>query len=88
MDSIYDLDNLEFEVTNRSMENELLEIFADEHLTAALRIVSTNILLPPDEKLIREAEQEITLKKGRVAIAYDKGGYQYITEDTNLEELG
>jgi hypothetical protein len=55
MDSIYDLDNLEFEVTNRSMENELLEIFADEHLTAALRIVSTNILLPPDEKLIREA---------------------------------
>jgi hypothetical protein len=34
------------------------------------------------------AEQEITLKKGRVAIAYDKGGYQYITEDTNLEELG
>lgn len=34
------------------------------------------------------AKEESKVKAGRVAIAYDKGGYQYITEDTNLEDLG
>lgn len=34
------------------------------------------------------AREEITRRKGRVAIAYDKGSYQYITDDTNLKELG
>lgn len=34
------------------------------------------------------AQAEVEHKKGRVAIAYDKGSYQYITDDTDLEELG
>jgi len=34
------------------------------------------------------AQQETEDKSRRVAIAYDKGGYQYITEDTNLADLG
>jgi len=36
----------------------------------------------------KEAKLESERKAGRVAIAYDKGGYQYITEETNLEDLG
>lgn len=35
-----------------------------------------------------EAQEEIAAKSRRVAIAYDKGGYQYITDDTNLGDLG
>jgi hypothetical protein len=35
-----------------------------------------------------EAQKETELKKNRIAIAYDKGAYQYITDDTDLEELG
>jgi len=35
-----------------------------------------------------EAQRESERKAGRVAIAYDKGGYQYITDDTNLGDLG
>jgi hypothetical protein len=35
-----------------------------------------------------EAKQEIERKSKRVAIAYDKGNYQYITDDTDLTELG
>ena len=34
------------------------------------------------------AQIESKQKSGRVAIAYDKGTYQYITEGTNLEDLG
>ena len=34
------------------------------------------------------AKVESQRKAGRVAIAYDKGGYQYITDDTNLGDLG
>lgn len=34
------------------------------------------------------AKMESERKARRVAIAYDKGGYQYITEDTKLEDLG
>ncbi len=35
-----------------------------------------------------EAKVESQRKAGRVAIAYDKGGYQYITDETKLEDLG
>jgi hypothetical protein len=35
-----------------------------------------------------EAKAEIERKSRRVAIAYAKGGYQYITEETNLGDLG
>ena len=35
-----------------------------------------------------KAKTEAERKSRRVAIAYDKGGYQYITEDTDLGELG
>jgi len=35
-----------------------------------------------------EAKKESEQKSRRVAIAYDKGGYQYITEETDLGELG
>ena len=35
-----------------------------------------------------KAKIESQRKAGRVAIAYDKGGYQYITDDTNLGDLG
>lgn len=34
------------------------------------------------------AREEAEYRKGRVAIAYDKGAYQYITDDQSLEELG
>jgi len=34
------------------------------------------------------AKKETEQKSRRVAIAYDKGGYQYITEGTKLEDLG
>lgn len=34
------------------------------------------------------AQAESERKKGRVAIAYDKGAYQYITDDYNLSDLG
>jgi hypothetical protein len=34
------------------------------------------------------AQLESNKKKGRVAIAYAKGAYQYITDGTNLEDLG
>jgi hypothetical protein len=34
------------------------------------------------------AQEEAAAKSRRVAIAYSKGGYQYITDDTNLEDLG
>lgn len=34
------------------------------------------------------AQVESNAKSRRVAIAYDKGAYQYITDDTNLEDLG
>lgn len=34
------------------------------------------------------AQQEAERKSRRVAIAYDKGSYQYITEETDLSELG
>jgi len=35
-----------------------------------------------------EAKLESQRKRGRVAIAYDKGGYQYITDETDLGDLG
>lgn len=35
-----------------------------------------------------EAKLESQRKAGRVAIAYDKGGYQYITDETDLGDLG
>jgi hypothetical protein len=35
-----------------------------------------------------EAQVESEHKSRRVAIAYDKGGYQYITEETDLGDLG
>ncbi len=35
-----------------------------------------------------DARQESDRRKGRVAIAYDKGAYQYITDETKLEDLG
>ena len=35
-----------------------------------------------------EAQKESEHKSRRVAIAYDKGGYQYITDETKLEDLG
>ena len=35
-----------------------------------------------------EAATESERKSRRVAIAYDKGGYQYITDDTDLGDLG
>lgn len=35
-----------------------------------------------------EAKMESKRKSRRVAIAYDKGTYQYITDDTDLGELG
>jgi hypothetical protein len=35
-----------------------------------------------------DAEKETEAKKKRIAIAYDKGSYQYITEETDLTELG
>lgn len=34
------------------------------------------------------AREESERRKGRVAIAYDKGAYQYITDDTDLSDLG
>lgn len=34
------------------------------------------------------AQLESIVKSKRVAIAYDKGTYQYITEDTDLGDLG
>jgi len=34
------------------------------------------------------AREESERKKGRVAIAYDKGTYQYITDEHPLEDLG
>jgi hypothetical protein len=34
------------------------------------------------------ARAETKLKQGRVAIAYPKGGYQYITDEHPLEDLG
>jgi len=34
------------------------------------------------------AKKESEHKAGRVAIAFDKGPYQYITDDTDLGELG
>lgn len=36
----------------------------------------------------KDAKVEIVRRKGRVAILYDKGGYQYITDDTDITELG
>ena len=36
----------------------------------------------------KDAKIESQHKAGRVAIAYDKGGYQYITDETNLQDLG
>lgn len=35
-----------------------------------------------------EAKIETAAKMLRVAIAYEKGSYQYITDDTNLKDLG
>jgi len=35
-----------------------------------------------------QAKIEAERKSRRVAIAYDKGAYQYITEDTDLGDLG
>jgi hypothetical protein len=35
-----------------------------------------------------EAKIESERKSRRIAIAYDKGAYQYITEETNLKDLG
>jgi len=34
------------------------------------------------------AKKESERKSRRIAIAYDKGSYQYITENTDLGELG
>jgi len=34
------------------------------------------------------AQAETEKRRGRIAIAYAKGAYQYITDDTNLKELG
>ena len=34
------------------------------------------------------ARAETEAKKGRVAIAFPKGAYQYITDDATLEDLG
>jgi len=36
----------------------------------------------------RKAQEEIAYKKTCVAPAYNKGGYQYITEGTDLKTLG
>lgn len=36
----------------------------------------------------QDAAVESERKTRRVAIAYDKGGYQYITDDTDLGDLG
>jgi hypothetical protein len=34
------------------------------------------------------AQKESAIKSRRVAIAYDKGAYQYITDEHPLEDLG
>ena len=34
------------------------------------------------------ARQESQSRKGRIAIAFPKGAYQYITDDMDLENLG
>ena len=34
------------------------------------------------------AQKESAVKIRRIGIAYPKGSYQYITDDTNLEDLG
>ena len=36
----------------------------------------------------QEAKKETQRKAGRVAIAYDKGGYQYITEEMDPKDFG
>lgn len=36
----------------------------------------------------KEAQKEIAVKKTRVAPLFNKGGYQYITDGTDLKEIG
>ena len=36
----------------------------------------------------KKAQEEIERKKLRVAPLYSKGGYQYITDDTDLKTIG
>lgn len=40
------------------------------------------------ERREREAQKEIERKKKRIAPAYNKGAYQYITDETNPTDLG
>lgn len=51
----YDFKAEDFEVITRSTENQLLESFSDEFLSGAFRILSTNIILPNDTILVKEA---------------------------------
>lgn len=55
--------------------------------------VSANTLIKHQmskEMIEREAkaQEEISKKKRRVAILFNKGGYQYITDETDLTTLG
>jgi len=44
----------------------------------------------PEHMQVREAEaqKEIKAKKRRVAVLYNKGGYQYVSDETDLTTLG
>jgi hypothetical protein len=59
----------------------------DSGTTGALAVKS--IMDPFNlQKQPPEVREEIIAKSKRVAIAYNKGGYQYITDDTDPKTLG
>lgn len=46
------------------------------------------VLSPEMQRRELEAQKEIERKKKRVAILYNKGGYQYVSDETDLTTLG
>jgi hypothetical protein len=65
-------------------ENNWCKCGMEEIESARLALGYTTCLTCGEEA----AKLESARKSRRIAIAYDKGAYQYITDETNLADLG
>jgi len=79
-------------------EKDLLPVKPWEKRNENIIIEKTKLVRAKKEKPVKytgemlerekKAQEEIEKKKMRIAPAYSKGAYQYITDDTDLTDLG
>lgn len=74
-----------------TFKKSILDYAKQDHIindTEALNQKRKELGLGNIEAADEKAKKEILAKSKRVAVQYNKGAYQYVTEDTNLCDLG